>query len=61
PAVFTFHPWEFDTEHPPMEGLSPLARLVHFYDLAATAERFAQWLGADRCLALEDVLPALHA
>ncbi|HSS44156.1 MAG TPA: DUF3473 domain-containing protein, partial [Thermoanaerobaculia bacterium] len=61
PAVFTFHPWEFDAEHPPMEGLSPLARLIHFYDLPATAERFAEWLGADRCLALEDVLPALHA
>jgi polysaccharide deacetylase family protein (PEP-CTERM system associated) len=61
PAVFTFHPWEFDPDHPPMEGLSPLARLVHFYNLPATAERFERWLGADRCLALEDVLPTLRA
>src|SRR5262249_5868934 len=33
PAVFTFHPWEFDDAHPPMEGLPPLARLVHFAGL----------------------------
>jgi len=61
PAVFTFHPWEFDADHPPMEGLSPLARIIHFYNLAATTEKFARWLGADRCVALEDVLPALQA
>ncbi len=61
PAVFTFHPWEFDADHPPMEGLSPLLRLVHFYNLGAAAERFERWLARERCVALEDVLPALHA
>jgi peptidoglycan-N-acetylglucosamine deacetylase len=61
PAVFNFHPWEFDPDHPPMEGLSPLARLIHFYNLSATNERFQRWLAADRCMALEDVLPALQA
>ena len=60
PAVFTFHPWEFDPDHPPMEGLSPLARLIHFYGLRSTGERFSRWLATDRCLALEDVLPTLH-
>lgn len=61
PAVFTFHPWEFDSEHPPMEGLSPLLRLVHFFRLPALPERFEQWLARDRSQALEDVLPRLSA
>jgi polysaccharide deacetylase family protein (PEP-CTERM system associated) len=63
PAVFTFHPWEFDAAHPPMEGLSPLLRLVHFYGLASLPERFETWLDreADACVALEDVLPELAA
>src|SRR5439155_718413 len=33
PAVFTFHPWEFDPEHPRMVGLPPLLRTVHFFKL----------------------------
>jgi polysaccharide deacetylase family protein (PEP-CTERM system associated) len=61
PAIFTFHPWEFDSEHPPMEGLSPLVRLVHFYNLGGLPERFDRWLEGDRCVALEDVLPNLTA
>ena len=63
PAVFTFHPWEFDAEHPPMEGLAPLLRLVHFYGLPSLPERFQTWLDreGDRCVALEDVLPRLAA
>src|SRR6266542_1900500 len=61
PAVFTFHPWEFDGEHPPMEALSPLLRLVHFYNLRSVPDRFERWLAADRCVALEDVLPRLAA
>ncbi len=61
PAVFTFHPWEFDPEHPPMEGLPALLRLVHFYGLASLPDRFDAWLArdADRCVAIRDVLPAL--
>jgi polysaccharide deacetylase family protein (PEP-CTERM system associated) len=54
PAVFTFHPWEFDPDHPPMDGLSPLARLIHFYRLGSLPDRFRHWLAEDRCVALED-------
>jgi polysaccharide deacetylase family protein (PEP-CTERM system associated) len=61
PAVFTFHPWEFDPEHPPMEALDPLVRLVHFYNLRRLPERFERWLARDRCVALADVLPRLAA
>lgn len=59
PAVFTFHPWEFDPDHPAMEALQPLVRLVHFYNLRGLPERFARWLAADRCVALADVVPRL--
>jgi polysaccharide deacetylase family protein (PEP-CTERM system associated) len=61
PAVFTFHPWEFDSGHPPMEGLPALLRLVHFYGLASLPDRFETWLArdGDRCVALGDVLPRL--
>lgn len=59
PAVFTFHPWEFDAEHPAMEALKPLVRLVHFYNLRGLPERFERWLAADRCVAIADVLPRL--
>jgi peptidoglycan-N-acetylglucosamine deacetylase len=63
PAVFTFHPWELDPAHPPMPGLSPVTRLVHFYNLGATLSRFEAWLarGEDPCVALADVLPELAA
>ncbi len=61
PAVFTFHPWEFDADHPAMDGISPLLRLVHFSNLAALPARFSRWLERDRCVALEDVLPLLDA
>lgn len=59
PAVFTFHPWEFDFDHPRMEGLPPLLRTVHFLQLRVLPERFQRWLDRDRCVALEDVLPSL--
>jgi peptidoglycan-N-acetylglucosamine deacetylase len=61
PAVFTFHPWEFDSEHPPMEGLAPLVRLVHFYNLRGLPSRFTRWLAGDRCVALEDARARLIA
>jgi polysaccharide deacetylase family protein (PEP-CTERM system associated) len=61
PAIFTFHPWEFDPEHPPMEGLDPLLRLVHFYNLRGLPDRFERWLASDRCVTLADVLPRLAA
>jgi polysaccharide deacetylase family protein (PEP-CTERM system associated) len=59
PAVFTFHPWEFDLEHPAMEALDPLVRLVHFYKLRSVPDRFDRWLAQDRCVAIVDVLPLL--
>ncbi|HYB53194.1 MAG TPA: DUF3473 domain-containing protein, partial [Thermoanaerobaculia bacterium] len=61
PAVFTFHPWEFDADHPPMEGISPLLRLVHFAGRAGLAERFEAWLASDRCVALGDAIGELTA
>ena len=61
PAVFTFHPWEFDAEHPPMDGLPPLSRLVHFFRLPAAFDRFESWLAEERSLALDDVLAKLAA
>ena len=60
PAVFTLHPWEVDPAHPPMEGLSPLARTVHFLGLSGWPERLRRWLERDRCVALSDVLPRLE-
>jgi len=54
PAIFTFHPWEFDSNHPRMEGLSPLSRLVRFYGLGSVPQRFERWLAEERCMALED-------
>jgi polysaccharide deacetylase family protein (PEP-CTERM system associated) len=61
PAVFTFHPWEVDPDHPPMEGISPLARLVHFYRRDSTLERLERWLDrSDRCVAVGDALSQLQ-
>jgi peptidoglycan/xylan/chitin deacetylase (PgdA/CDA1 family) len=45
PAVFTLHPWEIDSAHPAMEGLSPLARTVHFLGLSGWPDRLRRWLG----------------
>ncbi|HEU5249095.1 MAG TPA: DUF3473 domain-containing protein [Thermoanaerobaculia bacterium] len=59
PAVFTFHPWEFDPEHPRMDGLPPLLRAVHFARLSRLPDRFRRFLARDRCVALADVLPSL--
>jgi polysaccharide deacetylase family protein (PEP-CTERM system associated) len=61
PAVFTFHPWEFDAHHPPMEGLAPLTRTVHFLKLRALPRRFDRWLARDRCVPLRDAVARLIA
>jgi len=61
PAVFTFHPWEFDSDHPAMDGLPPLARLVHFAGLPGLPARFTRWLAPERCVALEDAVALLSA
>jgi polysaccharide deacetylase family protein (PEP-CTERM system associated) len=60
PAVFTFHPWEFDPEHPRMEELAPLLSAIHFAKLASLPDRFERWLARDRCVALADVIPSLE-
>ncbi|MEP6994820.1 MAG: polysaccharide deacetylase family protein [Acidobacteriota bacterium] len=59
PAVFTVHPWEFDTAHPSMDGLPALTRAVHFVGLTGLSGRFTAWLARDRCSAIGDVLPRL--
>ena len=61
PAVFTFHPWEFDADHPPMEGLAPLVRLTHFAGRRRLPERFLAWLSEERAVALGDALASLEA
>jgi polysaccharide deacetylase family protein (PEP-CTERM system associated) len=60
PAVFTFHPWEFDPKHPAMDGLPPLARLVHFAGLPGLPARFERWLAQERCVALADAVAQLN-
>ena len=62
PAVFTFHPWELDPAHPPMEGISPIARLVHFYRLGSTLDLLRRWLDpADPCAPVGDAIARLAA
>jgi len=61
PAVFTFHPWEFDAAHPSMEGLAPIGKLVHFYRLGSVPESFDRWLTQDRAVALGDACRELDA
>ncbi|HEX9148953.1 MAG TPA: DUF3473 domain-containing protein [Thermoanaerobaculia bacterium] len=60
PAVFTFHPWEFDPDHPPMDELPPLLSAVHFAMLRRLPGRFDRWLARDRCVALRDVISSLE-
>jgi len=61
PAVFTFHPWEFDPVHPTMEGLAPIGKLVHFYRLGSVPETFDRWLAQDRAVGLSDACRDLVA
>ena len=60
PAVFTVHPWELDSDHPPMDGASAIARLVHFAGLEGLPRRFERWLARERCVAIGDVLDRLE-
>jgi hypothetical protein len=59
PAVFTIHPWELDPAHPPMPGLSPIQRTVHFLGLRGLPGRLERFLGRERCVAVEDALAGL--
>ena len=44
PPVLYAHPWEFDDAHPPMPGLSPVERLVHFAGRTRTEARWTRFL-----------------
>jgi hypothetical protein len=59
PAVFTIHPWELDPAHPPMPGLSPIQRTVHFLGLRRLPGRLQRFLARERCVAVEDALGGL--
>jgi hypothetical protein len=61
PAVFTVHPWEIDPAHPPMPGLSPVQRTVHFLGLRRLPERLHRFLESERCVALEDAVARLSS
>jgi polysaccharide deacetylase family protein (PEP-CTERM system associated) len=44
PAVFTFHPWEFDPDPPPLPGASPLLRLTRAAHRSRLPGRFDKLL-----------------
>jgi polysaccharide deacetylase family protein (PEP-CTERM system associated) len=48
PPVLYAHPWEFDDAHPPMSGLSPVQRLVHFAGRTRTEGRWRRLLARHR-------------
>ena len=48
PPVLYAHPWEFDDAHPPMPGLSPVQRLVHFAGRTRTEGRWHRLLARHR-------------
>ena len=48
PPVLYAHPWEFDDAHPPMPGLSPVERLVHFAGRTRTEGRWRRLLARHR-------------
>jgi polysaccharide deacetylase family protein (PEP-CTERM system associated) len=56
PAVFAFHPWEFDSDHPPMTGVPALHRLTHFAHAGRLPKRFARLLARERMHAFRDLL-----
>ena len=48
PPVLYAHPWEFDDAHPPMPGLWPVQRLVHFAGRTRTEGRWRRLLSRYR-------------
>jgi polysaccharide deacetylase family protein (PEP-CTERM system associated) len=44
PAIFTFHPWEFDADPPPLPGASPLLRLTRTAHRRRLPRRFEKLL-----------------
>jgi peptidoglycan/xylan/chitin deacetylase (PgdA/CDA1 family) len=55
PAVFTFHPWELDPQHPAMDGLAPLDRLVHFAGRERARQRVEKLLESEQMHALDEL------
>jgi polysaccharide deacetylase family protein (PEP-CTERM system associated) len=56
PAIFDFHPWEFDRSHPHMTGLPALSRLAHFGTWVDLEKRFRRLLSLERTRALGELL-----
>jgi polysaccharide deacetylase family protein (PEP-CTERM system associated) len=57
PCVWTLHPWEIDDSHPPMDGLDPLLRLVHFGLWGSLRRRLPRLLSGRRFVPLAALLP----
>jgi polysaccharide deacetylase family protein (PEP-CTERM system associated) len=55
PPIFTFHPWEFDEEHPPLTGLPALLRLAHSGSWVDLRKRWRRLLSLERMRAIEDL------
>jgi len=55
PPVLYGHPWEFDDAHPPMPGLSPVERLVHFAGRGRTEARWTRFLKRWRFTPIEEI------
>jgi polysaccharide deacetylase family protein (PEP-CTERM system associated) len=56
PAIFTFHPWEFDADAPPLMGASALVRLTRQAHRGRTRRRFGRLLEAGSTSRLGDLL-----
>jgi polysaccharide deacetylase family protein (PEP-CTERM system associated) len=56
PAVFWFHPWEFDDEPPPLSGVAPFVRLVINAHRRRFPSRFRRLLRELPLAPLQDLL-----
>jgi polysaccharide deacetylase family protein (PEP-CTERM system associated) len=56
PAIFTFHPWEFDTDLPPLIGSSALLRLTRDARRRGLRRRFERLLAAGETSTLGELL-----
>jgi len=55
PAIFTFHPWEFDPEPPPLIGASALLRLTRHAHRTRLRRRFERLLSAEDTATLSEL------
>jgi len=56
PAIFTFHPWEFDPEPPPLIGASALLRLTRHAHRSRLRRRFERLLSAGETATLSELV-----